>query len=377
MRGGLARTRAPRLCRALACLSAGSAPRRLCLIDGHNMAYRMFFAMPELTTPAGEPVHALLGFCNKLHSLPGVFPDASFAVVFDDGGSDVRKAAYPAYKQARPKMPGDLASQISAMRTACDAFGVPRLSVRGVEADDLIASSVARACAAGFDAVTVVSSDKDLLQLVGSSGTDVTVYDDRQKMQLDSAAVVRKFGVGPDQLVDYLALAGDASDGVPGVPGVGPKTAAKLLNEFGDLDAVLAAAAEGGSMKKSKRRESLREFADQARSRRVFPARDLGARSRRDLRRRASRGRSCSSTPTWRLTRRVRSARRLRSLQTCRSSYRSSSVTGSTRSAADASRPRFRARRRSMRTAEVHTPIRYRPRGLDDRTIDVRVVATL
>ena len=163
MRGGLARTRAPRLCRALACLSAGSAPRTLCLIDGHNMAYRMFFAMPELTTPAGEPVHALLGFCNKLHSLPGVFPDASFAVVFDDGGSDVRKAAYPAYKQARPKMPGDLASQISAMRTACDAFGVPRLSVRGVEADDLIASSVARACAAGFDAVTVVSSDKDLL----------------------------------------------------------------------------------------------------------------------------------------------------------------------------------------------------------------------
>lgn len=160
------------------------------------------------------------------------------------------------------------------IREAAECFGVPTLSQYGTEADDLIATAVARARTDGVSNVCVVSSDKDLLQLVTPSGggtwsgvpigsTNVTVFDDRKKLMLDAAAVRHKFnGVEPAQVVDFLALVGDASDNVPGIPGIGPKTAAALLVQFGSLENVLAAAP---TMKKSKRRDALIEYGDVAR----------------------------------------------------------------------------------------------------------------
>jgi DNA polymerase-1 len=175
-------------------------------------------------------------------------------------------------------MPDALRLQMGHIREAAECFGVPTISVYGTEADDLIATAVARATTEGVRNVCVVSSDKDLLQLVTPAGggpwsgestgatnarTNVTVFDDRKKLLLDAAAVRHKFhGVEPAQVVDYLALVGDASDNVPGIPGIGPKTAAALLIQFGSLEGVLAAAP---AIKKSKRRDALIEFGDVAR----------------------------------------------------------------------------------------------------------------
>lgn len=258
---------------ALAACAVPDPSRRsgLCVIDSHNLAYRMQFAMPELTSRQGEPAQALLGFCNKLVQLRDVFPGYRMLAVFDEGAPARRVEMLPEYKETRAPMPPALRSQMGHIREAAECLGVPTISRFGVEADDLIACAVALARLEGAAAVSIVTSDKDLLQLVsGDSGgdagaldaTNVTVFDDRKKVLLDAAAVQAKHGVRPDQLVDLLALVGDASDNVPGVPGVGQKTAAKLLGEHGTLDAVLAAAP---SMKKSKRRDALIAHAEQAR----------------------------------------------------------------------------------------------------------------
>lgn len=238
----------------------------LCIVDVSNIMYRMHFAMPPLTSPSGEPVHAVLGFCNKLLQLREVFPDHHFVAAFDGGRCDFRTEMLASYKATRKAMPPDLRRQFDLAREATSAFGVPALSEPGYEADDVIATCVAAARADGLAAVAIVTSDKDMMQLVSTDdgeATNVTVFDDKKKRLMDHREVVAAFGVGPHQFIDYLSLTGDTSDCVPGIPGVGPKTAASLLLKHGDLDGVLEAAAT--TMAKSKRREALREYSEQAR----------------------------------------------------------------------------------------------------------------
>ena len=263
-----------RTTRTLCALSSGQ--RGLVVVDGHNLAYRMYFGMPPMATKAGQPAGALLGFLNKVVSLHTDYPEHNLLVAFD-AGPTFRNDLLSTYKGSRKKMPPDLRTQLAAIYEACDALGVPYVAAPNFEADDVVASACAAARAAGnYEEVVVVSSDKDLLQLVddGAAGaTSVSVYCDKKKVWFDEAAVREKHGVTPGQLVDYLALVGDASDDVPGVPGVGPKGAAKLLAEHGDLDSILAAAES--TMKKSKRRESLRENAEEARlARQLITLRD-------------------------------------------------------------------------------------------------------
>uniref|UniRef100_A0A7S0LFN0 5'-3' exonuclease domain-containing protein n=1 Tax=Coccolithus braarudii TaxID=221442 RepID=A0A7S0LFN0_9EUKA len=244
--------------------TASSAADSVCLIDSHNLAYRMHFGMRPLTGPSGEPVHAVLGFCNKLVQLRTLFPNHLMLAAFDTGKSEARTEMLAEYKGTRVSMPNDLSTQMRLIHEATHAFGVPSVGVLGYEADDIIATCVHKARKHDFAAVSVVSTDKDLLQLVSRSGTtpNVTVYDDRRKLLIDAARVKELHGVEAHQIVDYLALVGDNSDNVPGVPGVGPKSAAKFLLEHGDLEAVLGAAP---TMRKSKRQQALVDFAETAR----------------------------------------------------------------------------------------------------------------
>lgn len=231
----------------------------------------MNFALAKtgMSTRAAEPTHALHGFCTKLIDLEFRFPQHRMAVAFDLPGPTFRSLKLPSYKSGRPPMPGDLRSQIELIREACGLFGLPSLSEPSYEGDDILATCATAAAKAGFASVTIVTGDKDMLQLVtpDDAPTRVAIWDDRAKRVMDGEAVRAKFGVAPHQIADYLALTGDASDAVPGVPGVGPKGAAQLLAAHGDLDAVLAAAA---SMKKSKRREALLDHAEQARRSRML-----------------------------------------------------------------------------------------------------------
>lgn len=254
-----------------------AAAERLCLIDGHGLAYRMHFALQSsgMTTAAGQPTHALHGFCLKLLDLHERFPGSRMIVAFDRPEQTLREAMYPQYKAERPKMPMPLRPQLAAMIEACVLLGATPLSSAGYEADDVIAACVHHAEGTRhFDSIVVVSADKDLLQLVSPDGEGgkgdeggvggvgsvdgaprVGVWDDKNKAMLDAAAVVAKHGVAPSQMADYLALMGDKSDNVPGVPGVGAKSAAALLGQYGSLNAVLEAAKT--TMKPSKRRAAL------------------------------------------------------------------------------------------------------------------------
>jgi len=242
-----------------------SSPQRLCVIDGTHLMYRLHFALPPLSTAAGTPTHAVLGFCNKLLYLSSQFQGHAFAVAMDHAGQTQRHALLPEYKAQRKSMPADLRSQIDLLSEACEAFDIPILSEAGYEADDLCATAAAAATAARAERVVIITSDKDLLQLVSTSSeapTEVVVYDDVKKQLMEASQIEQRFAVRPDQLGDYLAMVGDASDNIAGVPGIGPKTAAKLLAQHGDLESVLAAAP---GMAKSKRREALIAHADQAR----------------------------------------------------------------------------------------------------------------
>lgn len=248
-------------------LSAPGSRPSLCLIDGHSLAYRMNFALQKtgMSTDRGEPTHALHGFCTKLLDLENRFPDHRMAVAFDLPGPTFRSSQLKTYKADRPSMPTDLRLQIELIREACGHFGLPSLSAPTYEGDDVLATCTAAATTAQFASVVIVTSDKDMLQLVtpDDAATRVTVWNDRAKLSMDAPAVFAKHGVGPHQMVDFLALMGDASDSVPGVPGVGPKGAAQLLQAHGTLEGVLAAAP---GMKKGKRREALLDFAEQARA---------------------------------------------------------------------------------------------------------------
>ncbi|MFN3512330.1 MAG: DNA polymerase I [Phenylobacterium sp.] len=237
---------------------------RLYLVDGSGFIFRAYHALPPLTRKSdGLPIGAISGFCNMLWKFlveMKAKPEGPthLAVVFDHSEETFRNKLYDQYKAHRPPPPEDLIPQFPLMREATRAFGVPCLELPGYEADDLIAAYACKVRDLGGEAV-IVSSDKDLMQLVGDR---VSMLDTMKNLKIGREQVIEKFGVPPEKVVDVQALCGDSVDNVPGAPGIGVKTAALLINEFGDLDTLLARASE---IKQPKRRETLIEFADQIR----------------------------------------------------------------------------------------------------------------
>ena len=234
----------------------------LFLVDGSGYIFRAYHALPPLTRKSdGLQVNAVLGFCNMLWKLLAEMKDdkpTHLAVVFDKSEKTFRTEFYPDYKAHRPDAPADLIPQFPLIREAVHAFEIPCLEQAGFEADDLIATYARLACEAKAT-TTIVSSDKDLMQLVGNG---VTMYDTMKDKRIGAAEVMEKFGVGPDKVIEVQALIGDSSDNVPGVPGIGVKTAAQLIGEYGDLETLLKRASE---IKQDKRRQSLIDNAEIAR----------------------------------------------------------------------------------------------------------------
>ncbi|MCC6200632.1 MAG: DNA polymerase I [Moraxellaceae bacterium] len=210
----------------------------LILVDGSSYLYRAFHALPPLLTRSGQPTGAIKGVINMLQKLVKTYGPTHIAVVFDAPGGTFRDAIYPEYKANRPPMPDDLRLQIEPLHALVRALGLPLLCVPDVEADDVIGTLAQRAAAAGMD-VLISTGDKDIAQLVNERITLINTMNDTI---LDCDAVIAKFGVPPERIVDYLALVGDSVDNIPGVYGVGPKTAAKWLQEYGTLDALMAQA---------------------------------------------------------------------------------------------------------------------------------------
>ena len=237
---------------------------RLYLVDGSGFIFRAYHALPPLTRKSdGLPIGAVSGFCNMLWKLlvdmqAQAEGPTHLAVIFDHSEKTFRNELYAQYKAHRPPAPEDLVPQFPLVREATRAFGVPSLELPGYEADDLIAAYACKVRDAGGE-VTIVSSDKDLMQLVGPQ---VSMLDTMKNLKIGHDQVIEKFGVPPDKVVDVQALCGDSVDNVPGAPGIGVKTAALLINEYGDLDTLLARAVE---IKQPKRRDTLIEFADQIR----------------------------------------------------------------------------------------------------------------
>ncbi len=234
------------------------AARRLYLIDGSGFIFRAFHALPPLTRPDGTPVNAVLGFCNMLLKLLTDFHAGQLAVIFDASRSNFRNELFSEYKANRSAAPDELIPQFSIIREAVAAFSLPSLELDGFEADDLIATYARLARERGQE-VTIVSSDKDLMQLIRDG---VEMFDPIKNRTIGPPEVMEKFGVLPDKMIEVQALIGDSVDNVPGVPGIGPKTAAQLIGEYGDVETLLANAHK---IKQDKRRESLIAFADQAR----------------------------------------------------------------------------------------------------------------
>lgn len=236
---------------------------RLWMIDASAYIFRAYHALPPLTRKSdGLPVGAVQGYCNMLWKLirdmKGEDGPTHLVAIFDHSEKTFRNQMYDQYKANRPAPPEDLVPQFPLVREATAAFGVHCVELPGYEADDLIATYACKARDAGGEAV-IVSSDKDLMQLIGPR---IVMWDPMKERRLAEAAVFEKFGVTPDKVVEVQALIGDSVDNVPGAPGIGPKTAAQLIGEYGDLDALLARAHE---IKQPKRRETLIEFADQIR----------------------------------------------------------------------------------------------------------------
>ena len=227
------------------------------LLDGSSYIYRAYFAIRHLSSPKGFPTNALYGFTQMLLKVMKDRLPAHVAVVFDAGKITFRNELYPAYKANRVSMPEDLAQQIEPIKEMVRAFNIPALQLPGFEADDII-GTIARECEARGMACVVVTGDKDLMQIVSEN---VTLLDTMKEKSYGIAEVREKFGVAPERVVDVLALWGDASDNIPGVPGIGEVTAKKLLQEFGSLNELLVRAGEV----KGKNGEKLVEFADQAR----------------------------------------------------------------------------------------------------------------
>ena len=234
-------------------------PRHVFLIDGSGFIFRAYHALPkEMTRPDGTLVNAVYGFTTMIMKLVEETDADHIAVLFDTARRTFRNDIYPAYKANRPPPPDDLIPQFALVREATRALNIAAVELAGYEADDLIATYTRQAREAGAE-VTIVSSDKDMMQLVGEG---VTMLDAMKNRRIGPEQVRDKFGVGPDRVIDVQALAGDSSDNVPGVAGIGVKTAAALINEYGDLDTVLARA---GEIKQPKRRQALIEQAGNAR----------------------------------------------------------------------------------------------------------------
>jgi DNA polymerase-1 len=230
-------------------------PPDLVLVDGSSYLYRAYHALPPLTNSWGEPTGALHGVLNMINKLVREQPGACVAVIFDAPGKTFRDELFAHYKASRPSMPEELRSQVAPILAAIEAMGLPLLRIDGVEADDVI-GTLCRQCTAAGRSILVSTGDKDLAQLVGDGVTLVNTMTDTV---LDREGVKAKFDVWPEQIVDYLALVGDTSDNIPGVPKVGPKTAAKWLNEWLTIDRLLEHAAEI----KGKIGDSLRDNVEQ------------------------------------------------------------------------------------------------------------------
>lgn len=255
------------LTKPVSSMTAEDRKNELFLIDGSGFIFRAYHALPPLNRPDGTPVNAVLGFTNMLVKLISEMHVPNIAVVFDAKRKNFRNDIYAEYKANRSETPEDLIPQFPLIREATEAFSIPGIEMEGYEADDLIATYARLAREKGWP-VTIVSSDKDLMQLVREG---VRMMDPMKNKFMGEADVIEKFGVTPDKVVDVQALAGDSVDNVPGVPGIGIKTAAQLITEYGDLDTLLARAHE---IKQPKRREALVENADKARISRQLVALD-------------------------------------------------------------------------------------------------------
>ena len=237
--------------------------KHIYLVDGSTYIFRAYHALPPLTRKSdGFPVGAISGFCNMLDKLIRDEKQRNnlthLLVVFDASGKTFRNDIYPDYKANRSSPPEDLIPQFPVIRDATNAFNVPHVELLGYEADDLIASYTKAALSKGMQ-VTIVSSDKDLMQLVGNGAC---MLDTMKNRTINEPEVIEKFGVKPNRVIDVQSLAGDSIDNVPGVPGIGIKTAALLINEYGDLEKLIENASK---IKQTKRRESVIKFANQAR----------------------------------------------------------------------------------------------------------------
>ena len=227
----------------------------LVLVDGSSYLYRAYHAMPNLSNSAGEPTGTIYGVINMIRKLLKDYPTEHMVVVFDAKGKTFRDELYPEYKANRPPMPDDLRQQVEPILEIVRDMGLPLLQVEGVEADDVI-GTLAREAAARQQEVVISTGDKDMAQLVDSY---ISLINTMTDTKMDEEGVFTKFGVRPDQIIDYLALIGDTSDNVPGVPKVGPKTAAKWLAEFNHLDAIM----ENAESFKGKIGENLRSSLEQ------------------------------------------------------------------------------------------------------------------
>ncbi|TSA02283.1 MAG: DNA polymerase I, partial [Methylococcus sp.] len=225
----------------------------LILVDGSSFLYRAFHALPPLHNSKGQPTGAILGVANMLRKLVANYPKSHIGVVFDAPGRTFRDDLFEAYKSHRPPMPEDLRCQIEPLHAVIRAMGLPILIEAGVEADDVIGTLAVAAFKRGFE-VIISTGDKDMAQLVNEG---ITLENTMFNIRMDRQGVIEKFGVPPERIIDYLALVGDTSDNIPGVPKVGPKTAAKWLREYGSLDHLMAKAEEISGKVGESLRESL------------------------------------------------------------------------------------------------------------------------
>src|SRR5215212_3338922 len=241
-----------------------SAQPHLYLVDGSSYIFRAYHRLPPLTNRHGQPAGAVYGYTTMLWKLAGDLNKADgpthMAVILDASEQTFRNEMYDGYKAQRPPPPEDLVPQFPLIRTATKAFSIPCIETAGLEADDIIACYVTAAKAAGWR-VTIVSSDKDLMQLIDEDA-GIDMLDTMNDRRIGREQVLEKFGVPPEKVGDVLALMGDSVDNVPGVPGIGPKTASQLIQTYGDLETVLASTDE---ISKPKLKQNLIDHADSAR----------------------------------------------------------------------------------------------------------------
>ena len=231
--------------------------QRLILVDGSGYIFRAFYALPPMSREDGTPVNAVFGFTSMLLKLSEDMEGENILVVFDAARTTFRNEIYKEYKANRSEPPEELVPQFDLIKKATTAIGLKSLEVENYEADDIIATYVKIAKKENIETL-VISSDKDLMQLIEDG---VSLYDPMKNIKIGPEAVLEKFGVSPDKVIDVQALAGDSSDNVPGVPGIGVKTASQLINEYGSLEKLLDNAS---SIKQEKRRESLLNNAELA-----------------------------------------------------------------------------------------------------------------